>query len=99
VGGTGAPYGHGQGLLQGGGGLLEQGVGLAGVVAATLDDGRQAAGDFQGQGGDILICRAPGGDAGRLGQRSSPATLRAPPTLAPAHHAYARFIHPLPNAA
>lgn len=45
--------GHGQGLLQGGGGLLEQSFGLEGVVAATLDDGRQAASDLQGRGGDV----------------------------------------------
>jgi len=47
--------GHGQGLLQGGGGLLEQGVGLESVVAAPLDDGRQTAGNLQGQGFNLLV--------------------------------------------
>lgn len=47
--------GHGQGLLQGGGGLLEQGVGLESVVAPALDDGRQTVGDLQGQCPDVLV--------------------------------------------
>ena len=46
---------RGQGLLEGGGGRFEQRVGLEDVVAETLDDGGQTAGDLQGEGRDLLV--------------------------------------------
>jgi len=45
---------RGQSLLQRGRGLLEQCVGLEGVVAETLHDRRQASGDLEGEFFNLL---------------------------------------------